>query len=67
MFGDLPVTVLNELAGRVRLLPLGRGQAVFRQGERAFDCYVVRSGVLEAVEQGPDGSCVRAAAHAAPG
>jgi CRP-like cAMP-binding protein/Zn-dependent protease len=59
VFGDLPVPVLNDLAGRVRLLPLGRGQAVFRQGERAFDCYVVRSGVLEAVEQGPDGSFVR--------
>ena len=59
VFGDLPVSVLNDLAGRVRLLPLGRGQAVFRQGERAQDCYLVRTGALEAVEQGPDGSFVR--------
>jgi CRP-like cAMP-binding protein len=59
VFGDLPVAVLNDLAGRVRLLPLGRGQAVFRQGDRALDCYVVRSGVLEAVEHGPDGAYVR--------
>jgi CRP-like cAMP-binding protein/Zn-dependent protease len=51
VFGDLPVGVLNELAGRVRLRPVGRGQAVFRQGDRADACYVVRSGILEVQEE----------------
>jgi CRP-like cAMP-binding protein/Zn-dependent protease len=55
VFGDLPVSVLNDLAGRVSLQPLGRGQAVFRQGERADACYVVRSGSLEVTEESADG------------
>jgi putative peptide zinc metalloprotease protein len=54
VFGDLPVPVLNDLAGRVRQLSLGRGQAVFRQGDRALECYVVRSGLLEVVDSGGD-------------
>ena len=63
VFGDLPVDVLNDLAGRVRLQPVGRGQAVFRQGERAFACYVVRSGTLEILEEPADGGTRAAAAH----
>jgi putative peptide zinc metalloprotease protein len=55
VFGDLPVEVLNDLAGRVRLQPVGRGQPVFRQGERALACYVVRSGTLEILEEPADG------------
>jgi CRP-like cAMP-binding protein/Zn-dependent protease len=54
VFGDLPVQVLNDLAGRVRLQPVGRGQAVFRQGDRADACYVVRSGTLEVTEEPAD-------------
>ncbi|HTY71064.1 MAG TPA: cyclic nucleotide-binding domain-containing protein [Actinomycetes bacterium] len=59
VFGDLPVEVLNDLAGRVELLQIGRGQPVFRQGERALACYVVRSGTLEVVEEAPDEGPVR--------
>jgi putative peptide zinc metalloprotease protein len=59
VFGDLPVEVLNDLAGRVRLQPVGRGQAVFRQGERADAVYVVRSGVLEVQEEALDGGPAR--------
>ena len=59
VFGDLPVEVLNELAGRVELKPVGRRQAVFRQGERADAAYVVRSGTLEVVEEDADGRVAR--------
>jgi CRP-like cAMP-binding protein/Zn-dependent protease len=51
MFEDIPVDALNEIAGRVRLRGLGDGQPVFRQGEQPDAFYVVRSGVLEVVEE----------------
>jgi CRP-like cAMP-binding protein/Zn-dependent protease len=54
IFDDVPVDVLNEVAGRVRLRVLARNQAVFRQGDRPTAFYVVRSGVLEVVEEDPD-------------
>ncbi len=55
VFGDLPVEVLNDLAGRVRLRPVAPGQAVVRQGERADACYMVRRGRLEAMEEAIEG------------
>jgi putative peptide zinc metalloprotease protein len=51
MFEDIPVDALNEIAGRVRLRGLGDGQPVFRQGEQPDAFYVVRTGVLEVVEE----------------
>jgi CRP-like cAMP-binding protein/Zn-dependent protease len=51
MFEDIPVDALNEIAGRVRLRALGDGQSVFRQGDRPDAFYVVRTGVLEVVEE----------------
>ena len=54
MFDDVPVDVLDELAGRVRLRTLARNQPVFRQGDRPTAFYVVRRGVLEVVEEDPD-------------
>jgi CRP-like cAMP-binding protein/Zn-dependent protease len=54
LFDDVPEDVLSELAGRVRLRTLARGQPVVRQGERATAFYVVRRGVLQVVEEDPD-------------
>jgi CRP-like cAMP-binding protein/Zn-dependent protease len=54
IFEDVPVDVLNELAGRVRLRTLAANQPVFRQGDRPTAFYVVRNGVLEVVEEDPD-------------
>jgi CRP-like cAMP-binding protein/Zn-dependent protease len=54
MFEDVPVEVLDELAGRVRLRTFARSQPVFRQGDRPTAFYVVRRGVLEVVEENPD-------------
>jgi CRP-like cAMP-binding protein/Zn-dependent protease len=54
MFEDVPVDVLNELAGRVRLRTLARNQPVFRQGDRPTAFYVVRKGVLEVIEEDPE-------------
>jgi putative peptide zinc metalloprotease protein len=51
LFEDVPVDALNELAGRVRLRTLRRGQPVVRQGERADAFYVVRRGTLIVVEE----------------
>ena len=51
MFDDVPAETLSELAGRVQLRGVARGQPLFRQGERAETFYVVRSGTLEAVEE----------------
>jgi CRP-like cAMP-binding protein/Zn-dependent protease len=54
LFDDVPVEVLNDLAGRVRLRSVARGQAVVRQGERSDAFYVVRRGTLQAVEEDPE-------------
>jgi CRP-like cAMP-binding protein/Zn-dependent protease len=54
MFEDVPVDVLNELAGRVRLRTLARNQPVFRQGDRPTAFYVVRKGILEVIEEDPE-------------
>jgi CRP-like cAMP-binding protein len=53
LFEDLDEDVLSDLAGRVRLRPVSRGQPVVRQGERAEAFYVVRRGTLEVVEEDP--------------
>jgi putative peptide zinc metalloprotease protein len=53
LFGDLPEDVLGDFAGRVRLRTLGRGQPIFRQGDRADAFYVVRAGTLHVVEEDP--------------
>ena len=54
LFDDVPVDVLNDLAGRVRLRGLPRGQVVVRQGERPDAFYVVRKGTLLVFERDPD-------------
>jgi CRP-like cAMP-binding protein/Zn-dependent protease len=51
MFHELPVEVLNDLAGRVRLRSYPRGAAVFRQGDQADAFYVVRRGNVQVVEE----------------
>jgi CRP-like cAMP-binding protein/Zn-dependent protease len=54
IFDDVPVDILNEVAGRVRLRVLKPNQAVFRQGDRPTAFYIVRHGVLEVVEEDLD-------------
>jgi CRP-like cAMP-binding protein len=54
LFEEVPVDVLNELAGRVRLRTLALNQPVFRQGDRPTAFYVVRRGLLEVIEEDPD-------------
>jgi CRP-like cAMP-binding protein/Zn-dependent protease len=51
LFEDVPVEVLNDLAGRVRLRSLRPGQPVVRQGELPEAFYVVRRGTLEVIEE----------------
>lgn len=55
IFGDLDEETLGDLAGRVRLRTVPAGRAVVRQGERADALYVVRRGILQVVEELPDG------------
>jgi cAMP-dependent protein kinase regulator len=54
IFKDLPVDVLNDLAGRVKLRTLSHGQVVFRQGEQADAFYIVRRGAVNVVEEDPE-------------
>jgi putative peptide zinc metalloprotease protein len=49
-FADLPIGVLNDIAGRVGRRHLGPGQIVFHQGDRADAYYVVGGGTLEVIE-----------------
>jgi CRP-like cAMP-binding protein/Zn-dependent protease len=55
-FEDLDGDVLSDLAGRVEVVGIGDGQAVFRRGDVADAFYIVRSGVIriedEDVEEG---------------
>ena len=53
-FDDLPIDVLNDLAGRVQLRPVRAGQAVFRQGDRPSAFYVVRSGRFAVEDEDPE-------------
>jgi CRP-like cAMP-binding protein/Zn-dependent protease len=53
-FDDLPVDVLDDLAGRVSLRSVRALQPVFRQGDRPTGFYVVRSGRIGIEEEDPD-------------
>lgn len=59
LFEDLPVDLLSDLAGRVRLRAVDRGQPIFRQGDRPDAFYVVRRGTLQVVEEDPDSGSER--------
>jgi CRP-like cAMP-binding protein/Zn-dependent protease len=67
MFEDLPVDVLDEVAGRVRLLAAARGQPIVRQGARADAFYVVRRGALHVVEENPERDTERVLRTLGPG
>jgi CRP-like cAMP-binding protein len=54
VFDDVPVDVLNDVAGRVALRRVPRGRPVIRQGERAEAFYVVRKGTFAIVEEDPE-------------
>ena len=54
LFEDVPADVLSDLAGRVKLKGVARGQPIVRQGDRAEAFFVVRRGTLEVIEEHPD-------------
>jgi len=56
LFEDLPVDILNDIAGRVERHQFGAGTTVVRQGDPATAMYVVRSGILDVIEEDADGS-----------
>ena len=58
-FDDLPVEILNDLAGRVTLQGIRPGAPVFRQGDRPNAFYVVRSGQVAVEEEDPDSGDVQ--------
>lgn len=53
-FDDLPAEILSDLAGRVALIAVRRGQPVFRQGDRANAFYVVRRGQIDIETEHPE-------------
>ncbi len=54
LFDELPVDLLSDLAGRVRLRGVAPGQPVIRQGDRPDAFYVIRRGALQVVEEDHD-------------
>ncbi len=50
-FDDLPVEILNDLAGRVSLKRVRAGQPIFRQGDRPTAFYVTRNGRIAVEEE----------------
>jgi putative peptide zinc metalloprotease protein len=59
LFEDLPAETLSDIAGRVRLRTVQRGQALFRQGDRADAFYIVRRGTIRIEEEDHDAGSVR--------
>jgi CRP-like cAMP-binding protein/Zn-dependent protease len=53
-FVDLDADVLSDLAGRIELVSVRDGQAVFRRGDVADAFYVVRSGVVRIEDEDID-------------
>ncbi|MDP9343816.1 MAG: cyclic nucleotide-binding domain-containing protein [Actinomycetota bacterium] len=66
-FKDVPVSVLNDLAGRVQLKSYSAGGAVFRQGDEADAFYVVRRGSVQVVEEDPKSGAQRVLSTLGPG
>ena len=54
VFDDLPVDLLNDLAGRVTLRSVRALQPIFRQGDRPTGFSIVRSGRVGIEEEDPD-------------
>lgn len=46
LFSNVPGADLEEIAGFTRLLQLSRGEYLFREGEPAQGCYLVRTGAI---------------------
>jgi CRP-like cAMP-binding protein len=53
-FDDLPVEILNDLAGRVSLRTFPRGHVVFHRGDEADAFYVIRRGRVSVEDDDPD-------------
>ena len=53
-FDDLPVDILNDLAGRVGLRTIPRGHVVFHRGDDADSFYVIRRGRAVIEDDDPD-------------
>jgi CRP-like cAMP-binding protein/Zn-dependent protease len=58
-FDDIDVDVLNDLAGRVQIRAVPRGDTIFRQGDASDAFYVVRSGSVAVEDRDPDTDDVR--------
>ncbi|MBA3690453.1 MAG: cyclic nucleotide-binding domain-containing protein [Actinobacteria bacterium] len=52
---ELPLEVVNALAGKVRLVRFAEGRTVFREGDRADAFYVVRNGRFAVVDESAGG------------
>lgn len=52
---ELPIEVVNALAGKVRLVRFGEGRTVFHEGDQADAFYVVRNGRFAVVDESAGG------------
>ncbi len=54
-FGGLPGNILDELARKVSPVVFVGGQALFHEGDRDHDIYLIRRGKVEVVRETPQG------------
>lgn len=57
---ELPIEVVNVLAGKVRLVRFAEGRTVFHEGDQADAFYVVRTGRFAVVDESAGGVELRA-------
>lgn len=55
LFGGLRAAEVEAIAEWVRPVRLGRGEYLFREGDRTRACFVVQSGAVRVFRQSPDG------------
>ena len=55
MLGDLPPAALAHLAERVRVRAFAAGEVVIRQGEPGEECFLIRHGELDVIDESGEG------------
>lgn len=59
MLSDLPEELLERIAGEVSEVSVRAGEWILREGEAAESAYIVRSGRVEVLDEGPPESLLR--------
>jgi CRP-like cAMP-binding protein len=55
LFHGAPATVLNKLAAKMQIRKLGKGDLLARQGDASESLFIIRTGWVKIVAEGPQG------------